>query len=98
MSRKAQGLEEKQETVARVPDGSGDIRALVASMQEQMELLLGAQFAEVERVVTKSMADRLASADALIARLSAENARLQEENAKHEATLRRLRELALSDK
>lgn len=98
MSRKAQGLQQTQEEVDHAAEGPGDVHALVASMREQMELLLGAQFAEVERTVAKSMAERLASADALIARLSAENARLLEENQKHERTLSRLRELALMDK
>lgn len=98
MSRKAQGLQQTETQGDRTMEGPGDIHALVASMREQMDLLLGAQFEEVERTVAKSMADRLASADALIARLSAENARLLEENQKHERTLSRLRELALMDK
>ena len=46
-----------------------------------MEASLRAQFLDVERAVAKSMGERLAGADALIARLSAENARLEKENA-----------------
>lgn len=98
MSRKAQGLQTTHEEPDRATEGPGDIHALVASMQDQMELLLTAQFSELERTFAKSMAERLASADALIARLSAENARLQEENQKNERTLARLRELALADR
>ena len=76
-------------------DGAGDIHALLAELQEQMEASMRAQFAQIERAVAQRMAERLASADALIARLSTENARLQEERDRRERTLARLRELAL---
>lgn len=96
MSRTAQELETPQEEQTQTV-GPGNIHALLADLQEKMEKSLREQFAGVERAVAKSLSDRMASADALIARLSTENARLEQENAKHQRTLERLRELALSD-
>lgn len=90
---KHQGLEEEREGPR---DGAGDIRALLGEVREQMEEVLRLQFAQAEKTIASRVAERLAGADALIARLTSENARLTEENARHERTLARLRELALS--
>lgn len=76
--------------------GPGDIHALVAEMQADVEASVRERFAHVERALARSVAERFAGADALIARLSAENARLLEENARQQRTLARMRELALA--
>lgn len=80
----------------RVPDGAGDIHALMDGLREEMVAVLEREFARAESMVAKRMAERLESADALIARLSEENARMMAELAKSESTLARFRELAAS--
>lgn len=90
---KHQGLEHEPEGPR---DGTGDIRAVMNEVREQMEETMRLQFAQAERTVTARMAERLAGADALIARLTEENARLLAENERHVKTLARLRELALA--
>ena len=79
----------------RAPDGAGDIHALMDGLREEMVAVFEREFANAESLVAKRMSERLASADALIARLSEENARLSSELEKHEKTLARFRELAM---
>lgn len=97
-----QGLEFTNDE-AGAGDGTGDIRATLGEAREQLEEVIRLQFAQAEKALAARVQERLASADALIARLTAENAMLnekvtrwQEESAKHERTLARLRELALA--
>lgn len=80
-----QGLEHGSSESA--PEGAGDIRAAMGEVREQIEETLRLQFAQAERTVAARMQERLAGADALIARLTAENQRLQEENDRHERSV-----------